>query len=118
MREHKYDLEARTSRLGKMVILYCASIKETAISRPLISQLVRSATSVGANYAEANGAVSKKDFRNKIHLCKKELQETNYWLEMLKDIQTNSNTKEIRQEVSELTRIFGKIISTMRKKEE
>jgi len=51
--------------------------------KPLISQLVRSSTSVGANYCEANGASSKKDFKNKIHICKKEVQESKHWLHMI-----------------------------------
>ncbi len=48
----------------------------------IISQLLRSATSVGANYHEANAASSKNDFRNKIYICRKEIQETEYWLDL------------------------------------
>ena len=73
-----YDLEERTAKLGERVIIFCREIKQDVITRPLISQLVRSGTSIGANYMEANGAVSKKDFNNKIHICKKEAQETKH----------------------------------------
>ncbi|TSC74517.1 MAG: S23 ribosomal protein [Parcubacteria group bacterium Gr01-1014_44] len=73
---NKYDLEERTACFGETVIALCKSVKDSIITRPLISQLIRSATSIGANYMEANGASSKKDFINKIFICKKEAQET------------------------------------------
>jgi four helix bundle protein len=72
---NKYDLEERTARFGESVIVFCKSIKMGPIISPLVNQLVRSATSVGANYMEANGASSRKDFLNKIFICKKEAQE-------------------------------------------
>ncbi len=79
MNEKKhFDLEERTAVFGENVIEFCKPLKESAITRPLISQIIRSATSVGANYQEANGASSRKDFRNKIHICKKEAQETGH----------------------------------------
>ena len=86
MNEEKkhFDLEERTAVFGENIIDFCKDIKETAITRSLISQIIRSATSVGANYQEANGASSRKDFRNKIHICKKEAQETGHWLRMIK----------------------------------
>src|SRR4030042_3793950 len=79
----KYDLEERTAKFGENIINFCKNIKKDVISIPIISQLVRSATSIGANYMEANGASSRKDFKNKIHICKKESQETKHWLRML-----------------------------------
>ena len=54
-----YDLEERTAKFGESIIVLCKKIKQDTITRPLISQLVRSATSIGANYMEANGASSK-----------------------------------------------------------
>lgn len=78
-----YDLEERTVKFGGNIILFCRKIHQDTITKPLISQLIRSATSVGTNYMEANGASSKKDFRNKIHICKKEVQESKYWLHMI-----------------------------------
>ena len=65
-----YDLEERTAKFGENIIVLCKGVKQDSISKPIINQLVRSATSIGANYMEANGASSKKDFRNKIHICK------------------------------------------------
>ena len=114
----KYDLEERTAEFGEDIIEFCQSIRQDAITKPLISQLIRSATSIGANYMEANGASSKKDFKNKISICKKESQETKHWLRMLaKCLPTKKNEiKKLWDEVQELTMIFQKIISTLNKK--
>jgi four helix bundle protein len=115
-KESKYNLEERTAKFGADVILFCRSINQDVITKPLISQLVRSTTSVGANYMEANSASSKKDFKNKIHICKKETQESKHWLHMISVAYPN-NTKKARtlwQEAQELTLIFGKIISTLK----
>lgn len=114
---NKYDLEERTAKLGEDVIILCKAIKQDAITKPLISQIIRSATSIGANYCEANGASSKKDFKNKIFICKKEVQETKHWLRML-SISAPEKKEELRKiwkEAQELTLIFGKILSTMKK---
>lgn len=115
-KERKYNLEERTSKFGENVIKFCRKIAQDTISKPLISQIIRSATSIGANYMEANGASSKKDFKNKIHICKKESQESKHWLHMI-SIASTENTNEARilwQEAQELTLIFGKIISTLK----
>ena len=112
----KYDLEERTALFGEHVITLCRSLREDTINRPIIIQLIRSSTSVGANYMEANGACSKSDFRNKIFICKKEVQETKHWLRMLIHCQPDK-TEEIKllwQEAQELTLIFGKIGSSLK----
>lgn len=62
---------------------FAKSLPETSVNRPLISQLVRAGTSIGANYMEADAAESKKDFQHKIGLCKKEAKETMHWLRMI-----------------------------------
>ncbi|MDD5489823.1 MAG: four helix bundle protein [Candidatus Moranbacteria bacterium] len=112
----KYDLEKRTAGFGENVINYCKKIEQNTITRPLISQLVRSSTSVGANYTEANGASSKKDFKNKIHICKKEVQESKHWLHMISVAcpETKENARKLWKEAQELTLIFGKIISKLK----
>jgi four helix bundle protein len=74
----KYDLEERTAQFGQNIIAYAKSLPRNLINKPLISQIVRSGTSVGANYMEADGAESKKDFRHKISICRKELKETKH----------------------------------------
>src|SRR3989344_9451591 len=81
--EKMYDLEQGTRDFSKSIIGLCKKIPKNVITIPLINQLIRAATSIGANYQEANGASSKKDFRNKIFTCKKESKETEYWLELI-----------------------------------
>lgn len=78
-----YNLEERTAKFGEDIIIFCKSIEINNITKPLISQLIRSATSVGANYMEANQASSKKDFKNKIRICQKEANESKHWLRMI-----------------------------------
>ena len=78
----------------------------------MLIQLVRSASSIGANYAEANNAGSKKDFRNKIYICKKESQETKYWLKVLKATLDTAELDILSQESHELNLIFQKIASS------
>ncbi len=118
--ERKYDLEERTAKFGEAVIALCRKVRQDNISSPIVNQLVRSATSVGANYMEANGASSKRDFVNKIFICKKELQETKHWLRMLQSSQATSISPEIspiQKECQELIFIFTKIASSSRAKQ-
>jgi four helix bundle protein len=113
---NKYNLEERTAEFGESMIDFCKTIQQDTISRPLISQLVRSATSIGANYMEANGAMSKKDFYHKIHLCKKEAQETKHWLKMIERYNINNHEviQKLWNEAQELTMIFQKISSSLK----
>lgn len=115
---NKYNLEERTGKFGENIIGFCKSLKQDAVSNPIISQLVRSATSIGANYMEANGASSKKDFQNKIFICKKEAQETKHWLRMLSTCfpDKKEEMRTLWKEAQELTLIFQKITSTLRNK--
>ena len=111
----RYDLEERTRKFSKDIIGLLVKIKRSQISDNIISQLARSATSVGANYCEANGASSKKDFRNKIFICRKEIQETKYWLEILAEANPENKDKlrDIWKEAHELTLIFNKISTSL-----
>lgn len=83
---------------------------------PIISQCLRSGTSIGANYREANGASSKRDFQNKIYTCKKECKETLYWLQLLgkslEDEKLKQYCRKLWKETKELTLIFSKIASS------
>lgn len=109
-----YDLEERTAVFSEKVIELCKSMKKDIVSTPIISQLVRAATSIGANYCEANGASSKKDFSNKIHIYKKEAKETMYWLRILgtsTDLHKDA-CRLLRKEAHELALIFGKIATS------
>jgi len=116
--ESKYDLEERTAKFGEDIIKFCKNVRETTVSKPIISQLIRSATSIGANYMEANGASSKSDFRNKISICKKESQETKHWLRMLVVFDPNlkESIKLLWNEAQALTMIFQKILNSLNKK--
>ena len=114
----KYDLEERTAKFGEDIIEFCKNIKTNTMNKPIISQFIRSATSVGANYCEANGASSKQDFKNKIHICKKEVQETKFWIRMIvkSNPEIKEKAKELWKEAQELTLIFSKIISSLKGK--
>jgi four helix bundle protein len=112
----RFDLEERTSVFGERIINFCQKTRITLIVEPLIKQLIRSATSIGANYMEANGSDSKKDFKNKISICKKEAKETTYWLRMLANSLPDKK-EELRiywTEARELSLIFAAIINKLR----
>jgi len=113
---NRYNLEERTAKFGEDVIDLCKSINQDLITRPLISQLIKSSTSIGANYMEANAASSRKDFSNKIFICKKEAQETKHWLRMIaKSLpKTKDKIDVLWKECQELVLIFQKITSTLR----
>ena len=87
-------------------------MKENNINRSIINQLVRSATSIGANYMEADCAESKKDFNHKIGICKKEAKETTHWLHMLATAEPaeKETCRKLWQEAHELTLIFSAIV--------
>lgn len=112
---NKYDLEERTLIFSKNLIIFLNICPKNIITIPLIDQGLRAGTSIGANYREANGASSKKDFLNKIFICKKEAKEALYWLELLNDALVDEKQKEncqnLRQESKEFILIFGKISS-------
>lgn len=112
----QYDLEERTKKFSKDIIRFLVKMKLNEINRNIASQLIRSATSVGANYCEANGASLKKDFRNKIFICRKEIQETKYWIELLAEASPNGkgDLKVLWKEAHELTLIFNKISSSLK----
>lgn len=113
----KYDLEKRTANFGINVIKFSKKISVNLITRNLISQIIKSATSVGANYCEANNAESKKDFRHKIGICRKEAHETCHWLRMIMvaSPSLNSEAKRLWDEAKELTLIFSSIVYSTKK---
>ena len=116
--DNNYDLEERTAKFGETVIKFCNSLMLNTVSKPIVSQIVRSATSIGANYMEANNASSRKDFANKIFICKKEAQETKHWLRMLSTCfpDRREEIKVLWQEAHELTMIFQKITNSLKNK--
>ena len=110
--ERVYDLEERTAQFGESIIDFAKTIQKNLINNQLIGQIVRSGTSIGANYMEADGAVSKKDFRHKIAICKKESKETKHWLRMT--LKANPEKKDecrkLSNEAQELALIFSSIL--------
>ena len=107
----EYDLEERTARFGEAIIAFAKIVPKSTVTVPLISQLVRSGTSVGANYCEADDGVSKKDFRNKIGICKKEARETKHWIRMIVSAvpELKDEARPLWQEAKELHLIFVSI---------
>jgi len=113
----KYDLEERTIIFSKGVITILKKLHKNEINKTLVLQLIRSATSVGANYREANNAMSKKDFTHKIYICRKEIQETKYWFELVakSNPEAKNDLRILWKEAHELSLIFNKISSSLKK---
>ncbi|HET6881785.1 MAG TPA: four helix bundle protein [Pirellulales bacterium] len=107
----KFDMEERTARFGEAIIQFAKKVPHNVVTISLIGQLVKAGTSVGANYCEADDAVSKKEFRNKIGTCKKEARESKYWLRMIAaaEPETKANARPLWTEAKELHLIFVKI---------
>jgi four helix bundle protein len=109
----KYDLIERTATFGERIIDFAKKIPRNPVTLPLISQLVRAGTSVGANYCEADNACSKRDFVNKIGLCKKESRETSHWLRMIAkadNVLQNDLGQRLTKKANELNLIFAAIV--------
>ena len=108
----KYDLEERTAKFGETIIAFAKKIPVTQATRSLVDQIVRSGTSVGANYCEADHASTKKEFRQKIGYCRKESRETKHWLRMIVKAEPDfrEEAKPLWQEAKELHLIFAAIL--------
>ena len=109
----QYDLEERTLKFAKRVRAFVRQLNKTTANIEDGRQLIRASGSVGANYIEANEALSKKDFLMRIKICRKEAKESAYWLKLV-DPGDDSELKHVRdgliQEATELTSIFGSIL--------
>ena len=107
----KYDLEERTAKFGEDIIEFAKKVPRNVITLPLIGQLVKAGTSVGANYCEADDAESKKDFRHKIGICKKESRESKFFLRMIvKAVPVLEKVAaHLMREAQELNLIFASI---------
>ena len=110
----KYDLEDRTARFGRAIIQFAKQVPENSVTRPIITQLVKSGTSVGANYCEADNAETRKDFKHKICICRKEAKETKHWLRMIEtaDHGLLDQIEKLFQEAKELNLIFNAIVNS------
>lgn len=107
-----YDLEDRTLQFAKDVIAFTKALPNTIANGEVIKQLVRSSSSVGANYIEANEALSKKDFVMRIKICRKEVKESSYWLKLveLKPSEGERERAALIEESTQLLKIFSAIL--------
>lgn len=107
----KYDLEERTAKFGESVISFCVSLLRNEVTKPLINQLIKCGTSVGANYSEADDAESQKDFKHKIGICKKETRESKHFLRMMAVAlpEHKESLRKLWTEAKELNLIFNSI---------
>jgi len=116
--KQKYDLEERTIKFSKNIIDFCMKIPQNSVNKSLVNQLVRSGTSIGANYSEADEANSKRDFINKIAIAKKETKETKYWLRLIAHTfpDFTSEARTLWKEAQEFNLILAAIIRSSNKK--
>ncbi len=107
----KYDLEERTAKFGESIIEFAKKLPKNVVTIPLIGQIVKAGTSVGANYCEADDAESGKDFKHKIGICKKEARESKHWLRMIVVAapELKQKARKLWQEANELNLIFNAI---------
>ena len=107
-----YNLGERTKKFARRVRDYVKVLPYDIASIEDGKQLIRSSGSVGANYIEAEEALSKKDFVVRIKICKKEAKESIYWLELIEPKETSIKEKQaLIQEATELMKIFGSIVT-------
>ncbi len=114
---NQQDLKFKTLNFSKQTIQLCRALSSDTISKPIINQLIRSATSVGANYREACAACSALDFRHKIYICRKEAEESEYWIQLLFNCFPNQNNQiqELFDECKEVKKIFCASTMTIEK---
>ena len=108
-----YDLEERTFQFAKAVRLFVKTLPKTIANIEDGKQLVKASGSVGANYREANEALSKKDFVMRIKISRKEAKESAYWLRLIKetnDLKNADDAQKLIQEANELKKIFSSIL--------
>jgi four helix bundle protein len=110
-KEFSKKLEVRVKKFAVNIIRLSTKIPNTPKGRIIKTQLIKSGTSVGANYWEANRARSKADFRNKIKICASEASETKYWLEIIVEanVLPKEDVKKEDAECAELIALFSSI---------
>src|SRR3989338_4152150 len=116
--ERVYDLEERTAKFGERVIVFTKTLPRNEITRPIMTQLIKSATSIGANYCEADDAESSKDFVHKIGICRKESRESKHWLRMIATAcpELVGQSRVLWSEAKELNLIFNNIARKIKSK--
>jgi four helix bundle protein len=110
--KHPYDLEERTFQFAKSVRLLIKTLPKTIANIEDVKQLVKASGSVGANYIEANEALSRKDFLMRVKISRKEAKESAYWMRLIletNDFRFLNEGKRLMQEADELKKIFSAI---------
>lgn len=109
------DLEKRCLEFAKGVRNYCKKVERNAVNYVYIKQIIRSSSSIGANYIEANEKLGNKDLLMKLRIARREAKETEYWLELLEDEHPEEN-KSLKDEVAQLRKILSSIIFKIQSK--
>jgi four helix bundle protein len=108
-----YDLEERTFDFAKKVRRFVKNLPKTVANIEDGKQLIRASGSIGANYIEANEAISKKDFTLRIKISRKEAKESRFWLQLVdvgNEDELERKQEELKQEATELMMIFSSIM--------
>lgn len=116
--EKPWDIRERTFAFAVRVVKFCRKLeREHRVERSLIGQLLRSATSIGANAEEAQAGQSRADFISKNAICLKEARETHYWLRLMlaTEVAGGDELAALQQEAGELMKIFGAIVSSAKR---
>jgi four helix bundle protein len=116
--DRRFDLEERTAKFGEAVVHFCKLVPLNEITKPIVGQLVRAATSIGANYCEADDAGSRKEFLYRISICKRESRGSKHWLRMLVAAapELKVEARVLWIEAKELHLIFAAIFRSKRKR--
>ncbi|MCL0057218.1 four helix bundle protein [Dehalococcoidia bacterium] len=118
MEDKATQISDRLLAYGVTIIKICRELNKTEIGRHIGNQLLRAATSVGANYEEARGAQSRADFIHKLQIVLKEIRESMYWLRLVErsDILSSEEIKEATNETQQISAIIGRSIITAKKR--
>ncbi len=113
-KEFAVELEKRTKKLAMDIINLSSQLKKSPSGKVICYQLIKSGTSIGANYRKANRSVSQADFKNKISICTKEAAETQYWIELIMEsgLIPIEQMKKLYKESGELLALFSQIFKT------
>jgi four helix bundle protein len=103
------DLRDRTLDFARQVIRFTKGISQSTQSSPIIRQLIRSSSSIGANFIEAKNASSKRDFLNKVFISKKEASETLYWLKLSEELTNSPALLKLQEECQEIILILQRL---------
>ena len=111
-------LRDKSKKFAKRIVLLCRTMKADRIEAPLINQLLRAGTSIGANIHEAQYAQGTKDFISKFEIALKECNETDYWIELLYDTESihEQDFSALKNEITDLRRMLVSTVKTLKDK--